>query len=182
MRVLPTTTTPPTRLDGPYVATFAAGCFWGVEVAFRELDGVLDVAAGYTGGHLVEPTYEQVCEGATGHAEAVRVLFDTTRVSYQDLLNVFWHIHDPTTTNRQDWNIGSQYRSAIFVHDARQEALAVMTRDNEQHTAIKPIVTEILPAAAFYRAEEYHQRYFERSGATSGVTIELPTATSRLPR
>jgi peptide-methionine (S)-S-oxide reductase len=162
--------------DGAERATFAAGCFWGVEAAFRELDGVLDVTVGYTGGETTDPTYEQVCGGATGHAEAVEVIFDPASVSYRQLLDTFWHIHSPTTLNRQGWDLGSQYRSAIFFHDPQQERLAVATRDSEQRSLVRPIVTEIVPATRFYRAEEYHQRYFERSGyAACGVTIELPS-------
>ena len=165
----------PERPDGRQRATFAAGCFWGVEAAFRELDGVLDVTVGYTGGTTVDPTYEQVCGGATGHAEAVEVVFDPNKVSYRQLLDTFWHIHNPTTLNRQGWDLGSQYRSAIFFHDSEQERVALATRGSEQESLVKPIVTEIVPATTFYRAEEYHQRYFERSGyAACGVTIEVP--------
>ena len=170
---LSVTPTPPERSDR---ATFAAGCFWGVESAFRELDGVLDVTVGYTGGTTTHPTYEQVCAGASGHAEAVEVVFDPTTVSYRHLLDTFWHIHNPTTLNRQGWDLGSQYRSAIFFHDSEQERLARTTRESEQESLVKPIVTEIVPATIFHRAEEYHQRYFERSGyATCGVTIEVPS-------
>src|ERR1700761_1272307 len=163
-------------LDRTARATFAAGCFWGVEAAFRELDGVLDVTVGYTGGTTTDPTSEQVCGGSTGHAEAVEVVFDPARVSYRQLLDTFWHIHNPTTLNRQGWDLGSQYRSAIFFDGPDQERLAVATRDSEQQSLVKPIVTEIVPATTFYRAEEYHQRYFERSGyAACGVTIEVPS-------
>ena len=166
----------PVHPDGTQRATFGAGCFWGVEAAFRELDGVLDVAAGYTGGTTIDPTYEQVCDGASGHAEAVEVIFDPAAVSYRQLLDTFWHIHNPTTPDRQGWDVGSQYRSAIFFHDPEQERLALATRDAEQESLVKPIVTEIAPAGIFYRAEEYHQRYFERSGyAACGVTIEVPS-------
>jgi peptide-methionine (S)-S-oxide reductase len=161
------------RPDGAQRATFAAGCFWGVEAAFRELDGVLDAAVGYTGGTTTDPTYEQVCGGASGHAEAVQVIFDPSKVSYRQLLDTFWHIHNPTTLNRQGWDLGSQYRSAIFFHDPEQERLALATRESEQESLVKPIVTEIVPATTFYRAEEYHQRYFERSGrAACGVATE----------
>jgi peptide-methionine (S)-S-oxide reductase len=167
----------PARPEGVQRATFAAGCFWGVEAAFRELHGVVDAAVGYTGGHTAHPTYAQVCDGHSGHAEAVEVWFDPAIVSYQQLLDTFWHIHNPTTRNRQGWDVGSQYRSAIFVHDAEQERLAIATRDAEQRSLVKPIVTEIVPAGPFHRAEEYHQRYFERSGvAARGVTIEIPAA------
>jgi peptide-methionine (S)-S-oxide reductase len=163
------------RPEGAERATFAAGCFWGVEAAFRELDGVLDAAVGYTGGTAADPTYEQVCGGDTGHAEAVEVIFDPAVISYGELLETFWHIHNPTTPNRQGWDLGSQYRSAIFFHDPEQERLALATRDAEQVSLVGPIVTEIVPATTFHRAEEYHQRYFERSGyAACGVTIEVP--------
>jgi peptide-methionine (S)-S-oxide reductase len=166
-----------TRPVGSARATFAAGCFWGVEAAFRELDGVLDVAVGYTGGTTSDPNYEQVCGGATGHAEAVEVVFDAAVVSYRQLLDTFRHIHNPTTLDRQGWDLGSQYRSAIFFHDPEQERLALATRDWEQTSLAKPIVTEIVPASTFYRAEDYHKRYFERSGYTAcGVTIEVPSA------
>ena len=165
------------RTDGAQRATFAAGCFWGVEAAFRELDGVLEVSVGYTGGTTTDPTYERVCGGGTGHAEAVEVIFDPARVSYRQLLDTFWNIHDPTTPNRQGWDLGSQYRSAIFFHEPEQERLALATRESEQESLVKPIVTEIVQATTFYRAEEYHQRYFERSGyAGCGVTIDVPSA------
>jgi peptide-methionine (S)-S-oxide reductase len=170
------TTAPSARTDSAQRATFAAGCFWGVEAAFRELDGVLDVAVGYTGGTTADPTYERVCDGDSGHAEAVEVIFNPATLSYLQLLETFWHIHNPTTPNRQGWDLGSQYRSAIFFHDAEQERLALATRSSEQESLVRPIVTEIVPAGTFYRAEEYHQRYFERSGyAASGVTIEIPS-------
>ena len=153
-------------------ATFAAGCFWGVEAAFRQIRGVLQTAVGYTGGHVQDPTYDRVCRHRTGHAEAVEVWFDPAQVSYGQLLETFWRIHNPTTRNRQGWDIGSQYRSAIFYHDADQQDLAVASRDAEQHSLRRQIVTEITPAAAFYRAEEYHQRYLEKHGrATCAVTI-----------
>ncbi len=164
------------RPDGAERAPFAAGCVWGVEAAFRDVDGVRDVTVGYTGGTSPDPTYEQVCGGRTGHAEAIEVIFDPARVSYRELLDAFWHIHNPTTLGRQGWDVGSQYRSAIFFHDPEQERLAHATRESEQRSLVKPIVTEIVPAARFYRAEEYHQRYFERSGtAACGVTIEVPS-------
>jgi peptide-methionine (S)-S-oxide reductase len=172
----PDRTTDPASPDHTQRATFAAGCFWGIEAAFREIDGVLDVTVGYTGGTTPDPTYEQVCGGNTGHAEAVEVTFDPERVSYRKLLYTFWHIHNPTTPNRQGWDLGSQYRSAIFFHDDAQHRLAYATRAVEQESLPKPIVTEIVPATTFYRAEDYHQRYYEKSGyATCGVTIEVPS-------
>ena len=151
-------------------ATFAAGCFWGVEAAFREVEGVVTTSVGYTGGLTSDPVYEQVCSGTTGHAEAVDVWFDPDLVSYDDLLNVFWSIHDPTTPNRQGWDMGSQYRSAIFFHDAEQENIATASRDERQASLTRPIVTEIVPAPAFYDAEEYHQRYFEKHGGAVCAT------------
>lgn len=146
-------------------ATFAAGCFWGIEAAFRKVDGVVETAVGYTGGTTANPSYEEVCSGRTGHAEAVQIRFDPDRVSYDQLLDTFWVLHDPTTMNRQGPDVGTQYRSAIFVHDAEQEAaaLASKARLEESRRLRRPIVTEIVPAVPFYRAEDYHQRYFEKS-------------------
>ena len=144
-------------------ATFAAGCFWGVEAAFAEVAGVTSTAVGYTGGTVPEPSYRQVCTGRTGHAEAVQVEFDPTVVTYEGLLDVFWKIHDPTTLNRQGPDVGTQYRSAIFFHDPDQEAAAVASKEALQRGSRRPVVTEITPASAFYRAEEYHQRYFEKN-------------------
>lgn len=147
-------------------ATFAAGCFWGVEEAFREIPGVISTTVGYTGGTLKNPTYQDVCSGRTGHAEALEVEFDPARVSYLELLAVFWKSHDPTTLNRQGPDVGSQYRSAIFFHDAQQEKDARDSKAILEKEKIfkRPIVTEITPASEFYRAEDYHQRYFERRG------------------
>jgi peptide-methionine (S)-S-oxide reductase len=166
---------PPFPGDGPpgaERATFAAGCFWGVEAAFREIDGVVQTAVGYTGGHAPQPTYEQVCSHGTGHAEAVEVWFDPASVSYEQLLDTFWQLHDPTTRNRQGMDIGNQYRSGIFFHTPEQEAAAVASREREQPRRRRKIVTEITPASAFYRAEEYHQRYFEKSGrAACALTL-----------
>ncbi|HEX4013769.1 MAG TPA: peptide-methionine (S)-S-oxide reductase MsrA [Candidatus Cybelea sp.] len=148
-------------------ATFAAGCFWGVEDAFRRLPGVIDAVSGYTGGHVDNPTYRQVCGHDTGHAEAVEVTFDPQRISYDDLLDFFWQIHDPTQLNRQGPDVGDQYRSAIFTHDETQARAAVASRDREQAKLARSIVTEITPATRFWRAEEYHQRYFEKTGTAS---------------
>lgn len=147
-------------------ATFAAGCFWGVEAAFRCVHGVISTAVGYTGGDFEHPTYRDVCTGQTGHAEAVEVVYDPAVVSYEELLNVFWTVHDPTTRNRQGPDIGTQYRSAIFYHTPEQEAVARGSRDKLQHSGRyeREIVTEIEPAATFWRAEDYHQRYFEKHG------------------
>jgi peptide-methionine (S)-S-oxide reductase len=150
-------------------ATFAAGCFWGVEDAFRQVEGVTSVTSGYTGGTTKNPTYKDVCGGRTGHAEAVQIEFDPARVSYLELLAVFWKSHDPTTLNRQGPDVGSQYRSAIFFHDPQQEAAARASKDVliKEGVFKKPIVTEITPASEFYRAEEYHQQYFEKQGIKS---------------
>jgi peptide-methionine (S)-S-oxide reductase len=146
-------------------ALFAAGCFWGVEAAFRGIPGVTATAVGYSGGTTENPTYEQVCTGRTGHAETVEVEYDPVQVSYDGLLDVFWEAHDPTTLNRQGPDIGTQYRSAIFVDGAEQEAAATASRDRQQERRRRPIVTEITPASTFWRAEEYHQQYLEKRGA-----------------
>jgi peptide-methionine (S)-S-oxide reductase len=150
-------------------ATFAAGCFWGVEETFRAVPGVLDTAVGYTGGTTENPSYREVCSGRTGHAEAVDVTFDPARVSYEDLLGVFWSAHDPTTKDRQGPDVGTQYRSAIFFHTPEQEAAARASRERLDGNGRfrRPIVTAIEPASAFWRAEEYHQRYLEKRGAAS---------------
>ena len=147
-------------------ATFGAGCFWGVELAFRKVEGVSDAAVGYAGGQLPAPTYRDVCSGKTGHAEVVDVDYDPEKVSYRQLLEVFWANHDPTTPNRQGPDIGTQYRSVIFTHDAEQqtEALASKAENEAGGRFRRPIVTEITPAGTFYRAEEYHQRYLENNG------------------
>ena len=143
---------------------FAAGCFWGVEADFRRVQGVRDAEVGYTGGTTADPTYRQVCTGSTGHAEAVRVTFDPAQVSFERLLEVFWTIHDPTTPNRQGPDVGTQYRSAIFATTAAQRAAAEAARAAAQARFKRPIVTEIVAAGPFYRAEDYHQRYFEKQG------------------
>jgi peptide-methionine (S)-S-oxide reductase len=151
-------------------ATFAAGCFWGIEASFRETEGVVETSVGYTGGNTSAPSYEQVCSGATGHAESVDVWFDPAVISYDELLELFWSIHDPTSLNRQGWDFGSQYRSAIFFHDAEQEREAMASRDRHQQSLTRPIVTEIVPASEFYSAEDYHQRYFEKHGGAVCAT------------
>ena len=163
-------------LTGAERATFAAGCFWGVEAAFRAVEGVLQTSVGYAGGTTASPTYEQVCSHRTGHAEAVEVWFDPTMVSYEDLLAVFWRIHDPTSLNRQGLDVGNQYRSAIFFHTPEQALAAARSRMSEQEHKRRPIVTEIAPAPTFYRAEEYHQRYFERSGQAACAATLQPAA------
>ena len=145
-------------------ATFAAGCFWGVEAAFREIDGVNDAAVGYTGGQSDNPSYRQVCSGGTGHAEAVEVDYDPERVSYEELLTAFFKLHDPTQVNRQGPDVGSQYRSAIFTHDAEQAEAAEAAKAELQARTNRAIATQIVPASTFWRAEEYHQQYFAKNG------------------
>ncbi len=150
-------------------ATFGAGCFWGVEVAFRQVPGVVNAAVGYSGGAVDNPTYRQVCTDSTGHAEVVEVEYDPSQVSYEDLLNVFWENHDPTTLNRQGPDYGSQYRSAIFFHTPEQEATARASKERLDQSGRfrRPIVTQIEPAQTFWRAEEYHQQYLEKRGLAS---------------
>lgn len=150
-------------------ATFAAGCFWGVEDAFRLIKGVSDATVGYTGGHTANPTYREVCTDRTGHAEAVELEFDPKEVSYDELLAAFFQAHDPTQLNRQGPDYGTQYRSAIFFHDAAQETAAREAKEKLEtaHVFDRPIVTQIVPAGPFYRAEECHQRYFEKNGLRS---------------
>lgn len=147
-------------------ATFAAGCFWHVEALFRQIKGVKDAAVGYTGGTLDEPTYQQVCTDKTGHAEAVQVEYDPQQVTYEQLLYVFWNNHNPTTLNRQGPDIGTQYRSAIFFHNDEQKNIATQSKNKLEHSGQfkDPIVTEIVAAPTFYKAEDYHQRYFEKQG------------------
>ena len=149
-------------------ATFAAGCFWGVEADFRKIPGVKDTRVGYIGGTMPQPTYRDVCGDGTGHAEAVQVEFDPARVSYDHLLQAFWRMHDPTTPNRQGPDVGSQYRSAIFVQSPAQEAAARASLQEAQKHEKRRIVTVIEPAPVFYPAEEYHQRYYEKKGITHG--------------
>ena len=151
-------------------ATFGAGCFWGVEVAFRNVSGVRSAIVGYLGGTLENPSYQDVCTGTTGHAEVVEVEYDPSEVSYDQLLDTFWEVHDPTQLNRQGPDRGTQYRSAIFFHSPEQEAAARASKERAQAGISKPIVTEITPASTFYAAEDYHQRYLEKRGlATCAV-------------
>ncbi len=152
-------------------ATFAAGCFWCIEEAFRQVKGVVATAVGFSGGHFERPTYEQVCTCDTGHAEAVRVIFDPKVVSYEALLDVFWKIHDPTTKDRQGPDVGKQYRSVIFYHSEEQKAAALASREKLEKSGNfrNPIVTEIVPVAEFYMAEEYHQQYYEKKGFLQNV-------------
>ncbi|MGH7381247.1 MAG: peptide-methionine (S)-S-oxide reductase MsrA [Candidatus Methylomirabilales bacterium] len=149
-------------------ATFGAGCFWGVEAAFRKVTGVVSTTVGYSGGSSKNATYKDVCSGRTGHAEVVQVEYDPSKTSYEELLNVFWGVHDPTQMNRQGPDVGTQYRSAIFFYNAEQEAAAKAAKAHLEKSGRyrKPIVTEIIPASEFYMAEEYHQQYFEKHGMT----------------
>jgi peptide-methionine (S)-S-oxide reductase len=158
-------------------ATFAGGCFWQVEAEFRHIDGVTRTTAGYTGGSLEHPSYQDVCTDRTGHAEAVEVEFDPAVVSYEQLLDAFWSFHDPTQLNRQGPDFGTQYRTAIFTHSPEQERAATASRERAQQRFRKPIVTEIVPAEEFWPAEEYHQRYLEKRGQAS-CTLALQQAGS----
>jgi len=150
-------------------ATFAAGCFWGVEATFRQLPGVTSTRVGYTGGNVSNPTYKDVCTDTTGHAEAVEVEYDPAKISYDQLLNVFWENHDPTQLNRQGPDWGKQYRSAIFFHSPEQEREAKASKEKleKSHRFSKPIVTQIVPATTFFQAEDYHQQYLEKKGLAS---------------
>ena len=156
-------------------ATFAAGCFWGVEETFRQLDGVKSTMVGYTGGNFKNPSYYQVCSDRTGHAEAIQIEFDPSQISYEKLLDLFWQIHDPTTPNRQGPDIGSQYRSMIAFHDTEQEIVAKRSKEAiEKSGRFKnKIVTEIVPATDFYKAEEYHQKYYMKIGGGSCYTPSM---------
>ena len=159
-------------------ATFGAGCFWGVEAAFRQIDGVMKTEAGYEGGHLDNPTYEDVCSHKTGHAEVVEVTYDPEQVSYEELLGVFWAKHDLTQMNRQGWDVGDQYRSVVFVHDEEQRAAAERSKSELEASGRyrKPVVTLIEPAQTFYSAEDYHQQYLEKRGRSSCTTALAATA------
>ena len=145
-------------------ATFGAGCFWGVEARFRKVEGVIEAISGYSGGHTENPTYKDVCTDKTGHAEVVQVIYDSSIVSYEDLLEIFWNIHNPTTLNRQGWDVGTQYRSVVFYNSEEQKEKAIKLKEKLDKSGKykKPIVTEIVPLKEFYRAEEYHQKYYEK--------------------
>lgn len=147
-------------------ATFGAGCFWGVEATFRQVKGVISTAVGYMGGSLDNPTYQDVCTDRTGHAEVVHIEFDPSQVSYGDLLKIFWQAHDPTTLNRQGPDVGTQYRSVIFFHSPEQETVARSSEEELKAAGVfkRPVVTQIVPASTFWRAEEYHQQYLEKRG------------------
>jgi peptide-methionine (S)-S-oxide reductase len=154
-------------------ATFGAGCFWGVEMSFRRLDGVTDAAVGYAGGHTESPSYEEVCSHTTGHAEVVEVEYDPARISYEDLLDAFFAMHDPTSVNRQGPDVGDQYRSVIFVHSPEQQAAAEKAKAalDTSGRFPRPIATAVEPAPTFWRAEEYHQRYIEKRGGAGGCAL-----------
>ena len=151
------------------IATFGAGCFWGIEAAFSRIPGVIEAVSGYSGGHTENPTYKDVCTDETGHAEVVQVTFDPEKVSFEKLLDAFWAMHDPTQVNRQGPDFGSQYRTAIFFHSPEQEAAAKKSKAalDASGKFKRAIATEITAAGKFYRAEEYHQKYLEKRGATS---------------
>jgi len=159
----------PTPLPKTEVASFAAGCFWGVEQEFRKEPGVIATAVGYAGGHTASPTYDDVSLGRSGHAETVRIEFDPKVVSYARLLDLFWHLHDPTTPNRQGLDVGEQYRSIVFTFDTRQQQMALASRDALQRSGelVAKISTEIIPASTFTKAEEYHQQFVEKGGRAS---------------
>lgn len=148
-------------------ATFGGGCFWGVEVAFRNVPGVTDTAVGYMGGTVANPTYEQVCTDRTGHAEVVQVEYDPDELSYEQLLDTFWEVHDPTQRNRQGPDVGTQYRSAVFFHTPEQQEQALASKARIQAQQADPVVTEIVPASDFWRAEEYHQQYLVKRGVAT---------------
>ena len=153
----------------PEKAAFAAGCFWGIEAAFKDAKGVVKTIVGYTGGSFEKPTYEDVCSGKTGHAEAVLVEFDPKKISYEKLLELFWKIHDPTQVNRQGPDVGSQYRSAIYCHTAAQKRMAEASKEKAQKKHSKPIATKIIKASKFWAAEDYHQDYYAKHGKTCRI-------------
>lgn len=157
------------------VATFGAGCFWGVQLAFQRLEGVLETTVGYCNGHTENPTYKEVCTDKTGHVEAIRIVYDDSQIQYQDLLKLFWRIHNPTTLNRQKGDIGTQYRSGIYYHDEEQRKVALASKEAFQKLLKDPIMTEIVAAETFYPAEEYHQRYLEKGGqcADKGCEVKI---------
>jgi peptide-methionine (S)-S-oxide reductase len=148
-------------------ATFGGGCFWGVEIAFRNVPGVVDTAVGYEGGTKESPSYEDVCTDRTGHAEVVQVEYDPSEVSYEELLDTFWDVHDPTQMNRQGPDVGSQYRSVVFFHSPEQQERALASKARIQAQSDRPVVTEIVPAEPFWRAEDYHQQYLVKRGLAS---------------
>jgi peptide-methionine (S)-S-oxide reductase len=166
---------------GTEIATLAGGCFWCLEAVFKEVDGVEEVTSGYTGGTTVNPTYQEVCTGTTGHAEAVQLTFNPGKISYREILQIFFSVHDPTTLNRQGGDVGTQYRSAIFYHNESQRAIAeaVIKELNEAHLWKKPIVTQLLPLEKFYPAEDYHREYFSRHPEQSYCQVVISPKVSK---
>jgi peptide-methionine (S)-S-oxide reductase len=166
---------------GTEIATLAGGCFWCLEAVFKEVDGVEEVTSGYTGGTTVNPTYQEVCTGTTGHAEAVQLTFNLGKISYREILQIFFSVHDPTTLNRQGGDVGTQYRSAIFYHNEPQRAVAeaVIKELNEAHLWKKPIVTQLVALEKFYPAEDYHREYFSRHPEQSYCQIVISPKVSK---
>ena len=162
------------------IATFGGGCFWCIEAVFKRIEGVIDVVSGYAGGSKAEPTYEQVCSGTTGHAEVVKVTFDPKRVSYADLLALFFKAHDPTTPDRQGADVGSQYRSIVLYRGEEQRAAAVAARKKAQKDWKDPVVTEIVPLGVFYRAEDYHQDYFDNNRTAGYCRVVIAPKLNKL--
>lgn len=161
-------------------ATFGGGCFWCVEAVFERVDGVASAVSGYAGGTTVKPTYEQVCTGNTGHAEVVEITFDPKKVTYEELLNIFWNAHDPTTLNRQGADVGTQYRSVIYTHSEEQQLVAERSKQEAQKDFEDPIVTEITPAGPFYKAEQYHQDYFDNNPNAAYCTFVIAPKLKKL--
>lgn len=153
--------------QGYETATFGAGCFWGVEAAYRQIQGVKSTRVGYAGGDTENPTYKDVCSGTTNHAEVVEVTFDPARVSYEELLDVFWANHDPTQVNRQGPDVGTQYRTVVFFHSPEQEKSALASRDSLKDSLDRPIATQVVPAETLWEAEDYHQQYLEKRGLST---------------
>jgi peptide-methionine (S)-S-oxide reductase len=166
---------------GTEIATLAGGCFWCLEAVFKEVDGVEEVTSGYTGGTTVNPTYQAVCTGTTGHAEAVQLTFNPGKISYREILQIFFSVHDPTTLNRQGGDVGTQYRSAIFYHNEPQRAIAeaVIKELNEAHLWKKPIVTQLVALEKFYPAEDYHREYFSRHPEQSYCQVVISPKVSK---
>ena len=161
-------------------ATFGGGCFWCVEAVFERVDGVASAVSGYAGGTTVKPTYEQVCTGNTGHAEVVEITFDPKKVTYEELLNIFWNAHNPTTLNRQGADVGTQYRSVIYTHSEEQQLVAERSKQEAQKDFEDPIVTEITPAGPFYKAEQYHQDYFDNNPNAAYCTFVIAPKLKKL--
>ena len=172
----------PTSTIRPQLATFGGGCFWCLEAVFEQVDGVLTVTSGYAGGHAARPTYKEVCSGATGHAEVVQIAFDPTRVRFEQLLDLFWKAHDPTTRNRQGQDVGTQYRSIILTHTDEQRQLAEKSREEVARQFRNPVVTEIVPFQSFHPAEEYHQDYFRKNPRAPYCAVVIRPKLDKLKR